>query len=277
MQKYCELANIPIFYLQYLYYVRKEQHNTMNYSELATSQWLILGLSALLVGLSKAGLKGLGMVLVVLMAQAFPAKSSTGLVLPLLIVADVLAVTYYRRDAKWSYLWRLLPAATLGVLLGVWIGERLDDETFGDILAWIVILGLLLLLWQEHRPPPEKLMKHPLVSGLAGLAGGFTTMVGNAGGPVMAVYLLATRLPKRQFIGTAAWFFMLINWFKVPFHIWSWHTITWSSLRLNLYVVPVIVLGFWIGIRIVALIPEKAFRYFVMIVTALTALRMLLY
>lgn len=249
----------------------------MNYNELVTSQWLILALAALLVGLSKAGLKGLGMILVVLMAQAFPAKASTGLVLPLLIVADVLAVIYYRRDAKWNYLWRLLPAAVLGVLLGVWMGESLDDETFGNILAGIVIFGLLLLLWQEHRPPSDKLIKHPLVSGLAGLTGGFTTMVGNAAGPVMAVYLLATRLPKRQFIGTAAWFFMLINWFKVPFHIWSWETISWPSLRLNLYVVPVILLGFGIGIKIVALIPEKAFRYFVMIVTALTALRILLY
>lgn len=248
----------------------------MALNDLGTLQWVMLAAAAFMVGLSKAGLKGLGMVLVVLMAQAFPAKASTGLVLPLLITADMLAVTYYRRDAQWPYLLRLLPAAVLGVLLGVWIGESMDDETFGNVLAWIVILGLLLLLWQEHRPPTEGFIKHPIVSGLAGLAGGFTTMVGNAAGPVMSVYLLATRLPKRQFIGTAAWFFMLINWFKVPFHIWSWETITWQSLRLNLYVIPVIFLGFWIGIKVVAMIPEKAFRYFVMIVTALTALRILL-
>lgn len=245
-------------------------------NDLQTIQWITLAGAAFMVGLSKAGLKGLGMVLVVLMAQAFPAKASTGLVLPLLIAADTLAVIYYRRDAKWSYLLRLLPAAAVGVLLGVWIGERLDDETFGNILAWIVILGLVLLIWQERSPPSASFMKHPLVSGFAGLAGGFTTMVGNAAGPVMSVYLLATRLPKRQFIGTAAWFFMLINWFKVPFHIWSWQTISWQSLGLNCYVIPAIFIGFWVGIKVVSMIPEKAFRYFVMVVTALTALRILL-
>lgn len=248
----------------------------MTFPDLTFLQWLTLGGAALMIGLSKAGLKGLGMVLVVLMASAFPAKASTGLVLPMLIMADLMAVTYYRRDADWSYVWRLIPAAAVGVILGVWLGADLNDETFGTILAWIVILGLLLLVWQERRPPSQQFIRHPLVTGFTGLAGGFTTMVGNAAGPVMSVYLLATRLPKREFIGTAAWFFLIINWIKVPFHIWSWETISWESFQLNLFVLPCILLGFWIGIKVVALIPEKAFRYFVMIVTAITALKILL-
>ncbi len=247
----------------------------MTYPDLTTLQWLTFAGAAFMIGLSKAGLKGLGMVLVVLMASAFPAKASTGLVLPMLITGDIMAVIYYRRDADWSYVWRLIPAAAVGVILGVWIGEGLDDETFGNILAVIVILGLLLLILQERRPPSQQFVRHPLVSGFTGLAGGFTTMVGNAAGPVMSVYLLATRLPKREFIGTAAWFFLIINWIKVPFHIWSWETIDWQSLQLNLVVIPAILIGFWIGIKVVALIPEKAFRYFVMIVTAITALKIL--
>ena len=247
----------------------------MAHVDLTFLQWLTLAGAAFMIGLSKAGLKGLGMVLVVLMASAFPAKASTGLVLPMLIMADLMAVTYYRRDADWSYVWGLIPAAAIGVIVGVWIGQDLNDETFGNILAGIVLLGLLLLIWQERRPPSQHFIKHPLVSGFTGLAGGFTTMVGNAAGPVMSVYLLATRLPKREFIGTAAWFFLLINWTKVPFHIWSWETISWSSFKLNLFVLPAILIGFWIGIKVVAMIPEKAFRYFVMIVTAITACKIL--
>jgi len=243
---------------------------------LTLSQWLVLLGCALLIGLAKAGLKGLGMVTVILMAQSFPARASTGLVVPMLLMADLLAVHYYRQSADWSYVWRLLPAAAAGVLLGVWIGEGLDDAAFARILAWIVIMGLGLLVWQERRPPTATFMRHPVVSSLAGLLGGFTTMVGNAAGPVMAVYLLATRLPKLEFIGTAAWFFLLINAFKIPFHIWVWHTVSWPSFQLNLVAVPVIVLGFLLGIRIVRWIPEKAFRYFVMIVTAAAALRLLL-
>lgn len=249
----------------------------MTYTDLSWLQWTVLAGAALMIGLSKAGLKGLGMVLVVMMANSFPAKASTGIVLPMLIMADLLAVAYYRRDAAWQYVWRLIPAAAIGVLLGVWVGDGLNDEVFGDILAWIVLLGLLLLLWQERQPVSQNFLKHPFISGIAGLAGGFTTMVGNAAGPVMSVYLLATRLPKRQFIGTAAWFFLIINWFKVPFHIWSWKTISWQSFQLNLFVIPFILLGFGIGIKIIALIPEKEFRYFVMIVTALTALKMLFF
>lgn len=247
----------------------------MTYLDLNPLQWLTFAGAAFMIGLSKAGLKGLGMVLVVLMASAFPAKASTGLVLPMLITGDIMAVIYYRRDADWSYVWRLIPAAAIGVVMGVWIGEGLDDETFGNILAAIVIFGLLLLVWQERRPPSQHFIRHPLVSSFTGLAGGFTTMVGNAAGPVMSVYLLATRLPKREFIGTAAWFFLIINWIKVPFHVWSWKTISWQSIQLNLFVIPAILIGFWIGIKVVALIPEKAFRYFVMIVTAITALKIL--
>jgi uncharacterized membrane protein YfcA len=226
--------------------------------------------------MSKAGIKGLGMVLVIMMAQAFPAKASVGLVLPMLLMADLLAVRYYRRDADWNYVWRLLPAAAVGVIIGVLIGDQLDDDAFRQILAWIVVIGLILLIWQERRPPSQKFIQHPITSSFAGLAGGFTTMVGNAAGPVMSVYLLATRLPKREFIGTAAWFFLLINAFKVPFHIWSWKTLDWASFQLNLAALPMIIIGFVIGIRIVGWLPEKAFRYFVMVVTAIAAVKMLL-
>lgn len=243
--------------------------------DLTNIQWITIFAAALMIGMSKGGIKGLGMVIVVIMAQAFPAKSSVGLVLPMLLLADLMAVRYYRRDAEWHYIWRLLPAAVVGVVIGVWIGDQLDDDAFQQILAWIVIIGLILLVLQESRPPSQKVIQHPVVATSAGLLGGFTTMVGNAAGPVMSVYLLATRLPKRAFIGTAAWFFLLINAFKVPFHIWSWKTLSWASFQLNLLTLPMIFIGFFVGIKIVDRIPEKAFRYFIMIVTAITAIKML--
>ncbi|MEL6358138.1 MAG: TSUP family transporter, partial [Bacteroidota bacterium] len=98
----------------------------------------------------------------------------------------------------------------------------------------------------------------------------------NAAGPIMAVYLLSLRLPKNSFIGTAAYFFLLINLFKVPFHILSWKTITLETLTLNLWALPVILVGFWLGVRIVKRIPEQAFRYFVMIMTGLVAIKLLI-
>jgi uncharacterized membrane protein YfcA len=216
------------------------------------------------------------MLLVVLMADQFGSKASTGLVIPMLSMADLMAVRYYRRDADWTYIRRLLPAAIVGILLGVWLGEQIDEAAFRHLFTWIILGGLVLVLLQERYPIPVDKLQHPLISGLAGLLGGFTTMVGNAAGPVMAVYLLATRLPKQQFIGTAAWFFLVVNLFKIPFHIWVWGTLDWSSFQLNLLALPAIVAGFLIGIRIVGWIPEKAFRYFIIIITTITALRMLL-
>ena len=96
-------------------------------------------------------------------------------------------------------------------------------------------------------------------------------MIGNAAGPIMAVYLLAMRMPKNSFIGTGAWFFLIINLLKFPFHIFVWETITWSSFKLDLLAIPAIAIGIVIGIRIVNLIPEREFRYFIIVTTFLAA------
>lgn len=238
-------------------------------------QWIALLGTGFLIGAAKAGIKGLGMLIVVIMATAFDPKASTGLVIPMLSMADLLAVRYYRRDVVWSYLWRLLPAAVVGIVIGTWVGDQIDAATFRQVFTWVILLGLGLIIWQERHPIRPERLRHPIVSMGTGLAGGFTTMVGNAAGPVMSVYLLATRLPKVQFIGTAAWFFLIVNFIKMPFHIWVWETLSWSSFTLNLYAIPAITFGFWIGLKIVAQIPEKAFRYFIIIITALTAIKML--
>lgn len=244
--------------------------------DITQAQWLTLILSGLFIGMAKAGLKGLGLVIVVLMAQVFPAKASTGIVLSMLMVADLLAVWYYNRDADWRMVARLLPASVVGVFVGVWMGDHIDEATFRRVLAGIILFGVLLLVWMERRPPSPRVMRHPVIASLTGLAGGFATMVGNASGPVMSVYLLAVNLPKLVFLGTAAWFFLIINFVKLPFHIFVWHTITGHSLLLSSVALPGIALGFFIGFRIMRWLPERAFRYFVMVVTGLTALRMLL-
>ncbi|NBC07347.1 MAG: TSUP family transporter [Bacteroidetes bacterium] len=246
------------------------------FESITTEQWAWLLASAFLIGMAKAGVKGLGMFVVPAMAAAFGGKVSVGLVLPLLSMADVFAVSYYRRDAEWKYIWRLLPAAMVGVLLGIWVGEVVDDAFFTDMIAFIIIASLALLILQQNTRFSDMMASYSWVGALFGAVGGFTTMIGNAAGPVMAVYLLSTRIPKNSFIGTTAWFFLVINLFKFPFHIWVWETITWQSFLLNLTGLPAIALGIFIGIRVVKLIPEQAFRYFVIVMTAIVSLRLLL-
>lgn len=241
---------------------------------LTNSDWLWLFFSAIMIGGAKAGLRGMGMLAVPVMAAIFGGKASAGLVLPMLIIADVFAVLYYNRDADWSYIWKLLPAAIAGVLIGLFVGLYINDDTFKIVMGIIVIGGLILMVAQERKALPAAITQSYVFGALFGLLGGFSTMIGNAAGPVMAVYLLAVGLPKNNFIGTGAWYFLIINVFKFPFHLWVWKTISWESLKINLFAVPAIALGIWLGIIVIKHLPEKEFRYFVIVMTFIAALRL---
>ena len=118
-------------------------------------------------------------------------------------------------------------------------------------------------------------MKKWWYAAIFGLLGGFTTMIGNAAGPVMSVYLLSMRKEKMEYIGINAWFFLVVNFLKIPLQIFVWENISISTISLNLLMLPFIVLGAWLGIRIVKLFPEKAFRKFIQIVTILSVIMML--
>ena len=122
---------------------------------------------------------------------------------------------------------------------------------------------------------PYKWMKKWWYAAIFGLLGGFTTMIGNAAGPVMSVYLLSMRKEKMEYIGINAWFFLVVNFLKIPLQIFVWENISVSTISLNLLMLPFIVLGAWLGIRIVKLFPEKAFRKFIQIVTILSVIMML--
>jgi len=243
--------------------------------EMDLYQWLLFLFCALLIGVGKADISGMGLVVVPTMAAAFGGKASTGMVLPMLVAADVMAVSYYRRHAEWRFIWKLLPAAVAGVFIGLWIGAIINDELFKKLIAIFIIGTLVLMLLQERGGLPPRLTGSWQFSASFGLLGGVSTMIGNAGGPIMAVYLLSTQLPKNKFIGTGAWFFLIVNVLKVPLHILFWHTISIPSLSLNLIALPFIIVGIFTGIRIVRILPEKTFRYMVMIMTLLISLRLM--
>lgn len=97
-------------------------------------------------------------------------------------------------------------------------------------------------------------------------------MIGNLAGPVFSLYLLTLKLPKKEFIGMGAMFYLTLNIFKIPFHIWSWHTITFDTLQMNLVMFPIVLIGFALRSRMVRIIPESAYRYFVLGITAISAL-----
>ena len=239
--------------------------------EITNIQWMLIIFSALLIGMSKTGISGAGMAVIPIMAAIFGGKLSTGIVLPLLCMADIFAVSYYHRHANWTYVIKLLPWTVAGVLIGIYVGDIISDIMFKDIMGIIVMLSVGILVWKDLRKDVS-IPSGILFPAVMGLAGGFATMVGNAAGAIMALYLLSMRLPKNEYIGTGAWFFLIINLFKVPFHILVWKTISWDSFSFDLVLLPVIAIGAFMGVYVVKIIPERAYRIFLLVTTAISAL-----
>ena len=207
---------------------------------------------------------------VTIMAIVFGGKASTGVVLPLLCVADIWAVIYYNRHAQWPHFWRLIPWMMVGVLVGVYVGKDLNEVFFRKIMAVIIILTVVIMIILEIRKtaviPANKFFVITM-----GLVSGFTTMLGNLAGAFSNIYFLAMRIPKNDFIGTAAWVFLVINLFKLPFQVFYWKNITVPTLQTDLMLLPALILGFWAGIKIVSRIKDDSYRIVVIALTFLGA------
>ena len=234
----------------------------------------LIVLSALLVGFSKTGLGGVMMLVVPMLAAAFGGKASTGVLLPMLIVGDFLAVRYYHLHADWPGILRLLPWTILGLLAGIFIGNQIEDRQFTLLIALSVLVCLAVLIVMELKAGKIKVPRGTWFYALIGLMAGFTTMIGNVAGPIFAVYLLAQRYEKKSLLGTSAWFFMLINLTKLPLQIFFWGNITVRTGQITLLIIPAILVGAVLGALVVKRIPEKPFRWLVIGMTAVSALRL---
>lgn len=163
----------------------------------------------------------------------------------------------------------------LGILVGTWVGKDLPDLVFKWAMAAIILGSVLLMVWWDLRQS-KRVPEHPAFSGFMGLTAGITTMIGNLAGPFSNLYFLAMRLPKNEFIGTAAWLFLLTNWLKLPLHIFVWETIDLEVIWTDLWLLPGVVLGLFAGVRIVRLIRESFYRRLILFLTALGAIVLLL-
>jgi uncharacterized membrane protein YfcA len=271
-------------------------------------QWLLAALAAVIIGFSKTGIGGLSLLAVALFAQIFPGhtKQVSGLILPLLIVGDLVAVGSYRRHIQWKFLWKLFPWTALGVLLGWFAMGRIDDRQarllVGAIILAMVVMHLyrrrptsfsflFLLLFRPRSkstsatPPASPAPATPLTSPALtaqgpwfaptmGILAGFTTLIANAAGPLMAIYLLTMRLPKLEFVGTGAVFFMILNWFKVPFMV-NLGLITTDSTLFNLLLAPAVILGALAGRAVLPRVNQRLFENLALTLSAISGLRML--
>ncbi len=239
-------------------------------------QWSLLTVCAMFIGMSKVGVPGISMIVVPTLAIIFGGKASTGVLLPILMMADLFGVAYYHRHAQWKYFWKLLPWALIGIGIALWVGKVVNDELFKNIIAILVFGSIGLMLWKDRKKGTDFFPDTWLFAASMGILGGFATMIGNVAGPVFAIYLLAMHLPKNSFIGTGAWFFLVVNFLKFPLHIFVWKTITWNTLTIDFILLPAIAVGAFLGIILIKKISEKTYRTAVIIITVLSAFLLLI-
>jgi uncharacterized membrane protein YfcA len=221
-------------------------------------QWVLAVFAALIVGISKAGIGGLGMLAVVLFAQIMPAKQATGMVLPLLCFGDLIGATVYRKHAKWHHIRRLFPWTAAGVVIGYFALDVLSEQQ-ARLLIGGIIVGLVAMHLLRRRLSGHETEHGSWFAPTIGVLAGFTTLVANAAGPLMAVYMLAMRMPKMDFVGTGAVFFLVLNLFKVPFMV-HLGLINASSFSLNLMLAPLVLGGAWFGRKLVLRIDQQTFE-----------------
>lgn len=242
--------------------------------DLVLWQWFALILAAVLVGYSKTAINGVNSIAVVLFAAALPAKASTGTLLPLLIAADVAAITAYRRHADWALVRRLMPWVLAGIVVGALFVSRVDNQVMRIAIAVLVLVLLALQLWERRRPRPEVPVPHRLLSPAAGTATGFATMVANAAGPITTLYLLVSGYAVIELVGAAAWLYFVMNLVKLPFSI-GLGLVHPGSLLVDLVLLAPMLVGAGVGVLTIRRITQAQFERYVLALVAVSAVLLL--
>jgi len=257
---------------------KKEGHGTM--IDLITSfsmaQWLVFAVSAFLIGLTKAGLDGGALIAVPLMAAAFGGRYSSGLLLGVLMAADLPAIWNYRHDPSLPHLRRTLPWAVIGIGIGAVVGGSIPDKAFRIVMGSLIVVSAIIMAYREIADRRPMAGADWRVSVPLGMLAGFASMVGNAAGSIMGLFLLSSGLGKGNIIGTSVWFFFLLNLVKLPFHLFIWHTVSLPTLGADLLMIPLAIASTYLGIGLVRYIPEKPYRIFLVCAAAGGGLYLLL-
>ncbi len=241
-------------------------------TELSILSLGIIGFCAFLIGFSKTSVGGLGIVVVPLIAIAVPGPESTGLLLPILVVADFAAVLFYHRACDWSVIFRIFPTTAIGVVAGYLVMDILPRQIFGQVLGGIIIV-MLLIGWIIEKKPISP-FGNRFFTWFVGICAGISTMVANAAGPLLGIYLLQQGLPKHNFVGTRSVFFLMLNVFKMPFSA-NLGLITFTSLKLNIATIPLILIGAIVGTKLLKIINIHVFKWIIRGAATISAIKLL--
>lgn len=239
------------------------------------TQLTVLCIAAVLIGINKTAIPGLGVLPVVMLTMYFETRMSTGIQLGMLALADLIAVAYYRKKADWRILLHLLPWALLGLAVGSGILRLIPEN--GAVMKRVIggiVLALMIVSFIRKRIAPENIPSGTGWSAFYGIMLGSTTQLANAAGPISSIYFLAMKLPKEKYLGCCAWFFLMLNWIKLPIFAFEGR-VTLASVKLDLCMIPFILLGGFLGIVLLRKMPQKIFEAVIQILVVVAAIRLL--
>lgn len=240
-------------------------------------------IGAFCLGVSKTGFPGLAIVNVLIIAELFGARESVGIVLPLLIVCDLIVYPMFRKHSSWRQVWPLLPPALIGIVAGVWLLARIDNDVAKPVIGGIILVMVVLQLVREYE---QRFLRNlPDSKSFLWISGGgigLSTMLANAAGPMYSIWALVHKLSKGDFLGIGARFFLLVNIIKFPIlafgipGVGQLALINAQSLKLDLMLLPGIVAGILLGRKLIAIVPQRIFEWLLYAFSLAAGLRMVL-
>ena len=249
----------------------------LSFIELDTVQWISVIVAAILVGLSRTAVSGLAMLAIPLIASLFAGRESSGMILMMLITADLFAIFYFRQHANFKLIKSLLPWVAIGLITGLTVGRLINDGQFKILIAICIFICLIILIISEKTGGNINIPEKIWIYALTGIATGFASMIGNVAGPIFWIYLIAKKFNKNKFMGTVAWFFFILNIVKLPLQILVWKNISFQNFFPVIIVSPLIILAAFSGTFIIKKIKEKPFRYLIIIMTGIASINLFLF
>lgn len=239
-----------------------------------TTALAVMFIAGLITGFSKFSIGGMGLLVLPIVMIAFPGPEALGTLLPLYIITDIMAVYSYRKNISWPVIARFLPLGFLGILVGASVLSGIDSEQFVLLLGAIIIAMILLGFYLDARP--ASFMQKPIAAYTIGFSGGIISMVANAAGPLISLFLLEQKLTKESYVSTRAWSFFIINLVKLPMYL-GLGLLSQESLIISSYALPGLMVGIVIGYHFLKHVSPVHFKWLIRIMSALAALKLMLF
>lgn len=239
-----------------------------------TTALVVMFIAGLITGFSKFSVGGMGLLVLPIVMIAFPGPQALGVLLPLYIITDILAVYSYRKNISWAVLARFVPLGLLGVFVGAQLLSGIEGEQFVALLGAIILSMIALGFYLDARP--ANFMQKPWAAYSMGFAGGLVSMVANAAGPMFSLFLLEQKLSKQSYVSTRAWGFFIINLVKLPMYL-SLGLLSQHSVTMSAYALPGLLIGSVIGYHFLKHVKPAHFKWLIRIMSTLAAIKLMLF